>query len=162
MMTHYIFHFRIWNNSETKERLKSNLSHILGSRKDILIKVFSKLARSLRGKTEKVSGRMAPCPWASVFFLLKKSHSALESKKASIRTSIFLLPETSNFQSWDASLCSWEEEPDFSGKVNFPKNQFLIYFILLSDQVPNSLSQKALPQNDILHLDSSNLADISL
>lgn len=43
-MAHYIFHFRIWNKAiqtdmpDTMERLRSNPSRILGSRREIVFK----------------------------------------------------------------------------------------------------------------------------
>ena len=132
VMTHYIFHFRIWNNSKTKERLKSNLSHILGSRKDILIKVFSKFARSLRGKTERSFRENGSLSMGSVFFLLKKIHSALESKKASIRTSIFLLPETSKFPVLGCFPVLMGGRARFQWQSQFPQGSisYIFYFVV--------------------------------
>lgn len=64
------FHFRTRSKSTqiythgTMERLRSNLSHILRSGREMVMKVFSKFAGSLRrGKLREHWERMAPCPW---------------------------------------------------------------------------------------------------
>ena len=80
MISHCIFHFRTRNKSTqiytrgTMERLRSNLAHILGSRREMVIKVFSKFAGSLRqGETEGILRENGSLSYRLAFFSLGKA-----------------------------------------------------------------------------------------
>lgn len=170
MMTHYIVHFRIWNKNsgvymhDTMGRLRSNPSHIFGSKKEIVMKVFSKFVgrfpHLIWGKFE---GEWLLVPQAGFSFLFRKGYYALESKKTSIIACTLLLLETTQLPNVGIFPCAHGRRSQVKvTRSTFLKSNFWS-LILLSDRVPNSLLRKDVPtQNDILHLDISSRVDISL
>lgn len=141
---------------ETMERLGSNLSHIFGSRGEMLIKVFFTEDWGYWGKW----GRTVPYPTGWPLFPPQKKPFYFQVHESIHYKQHLPLPEAA--QCWEVPLCSWEKVPSSGDKVHFPKNQ-LQYFILSNDQFPTSLLQKDLPtQHDILQSDTSNPVDISL
>ena len=88
MMSHCIFHFRTKNKSTqiythgTVARLRSNPSHILRSRREMVMKVFSKFAGSLRqGETEGTLRENGLLSYRLAFFSLVKATLLLSPRE---------------------------------------------------------------------------------
>ena len=144
-------------------RLRSNLCHIFGHRRAITIKVFSRSARRLGlGGLRKVRGRMVLHPTGWPLFPPQERPLCFRVRGSTHYSRDLPLPETPQLPHAGPFPCARGRKCQVQ-VTEFPKNQARIYFILSSDQVPNSLLQKDLPtQNDIFYLDISSLVDISL
>lgn len=137
-MSHCIFHFRTRNKSTqiythgTMERLRSNLSHILGSRREMVIKVFSKFAGSLRqGETEGTLRKNGSLSCRLTFFSLGKTTLLLSPREHTLWPPTILL-EASPLPSTGTLPVPLGERAKFRWQNQLPQESISNVFYLVA------------------------------